>query len=158
MKNVELIYASTSGNTELVMEYIKSFFESEENIKLNMHRAELTDIELIQKNKFFIFGTSTWEHGVLNPFFNKLYDGILKNDMTGKFAGFVGCGSVDYESVLFCRGIDIIKEGFVSQGGSQIGMTLKVNGDPHSQLEGYIKKWAEVFKPLFLAEVMKANN
>ncbi|MBP9758949.1 flavodoxin domain-containing protein [Candidatus Dojkabacteria bacterium] len=158
MKNVEIIYASTSGNTELVMEFLKSKLEVEKSIAFNLYRAELTDIEVIQKNKFFIFGTSTWEHGVLNPFFNNLYSGILKNNMAGKFAGFVGCGSVDYESVLFCRGIDIIKEGFISQGGTQIGMTLKVNGDPHSQLEGYITKWVENFKPLLLAEVMKAES
>lgn len=58
---VHIIYASTSGNTELVVENIAEYLKKRK-VDTVLHRAELTDISVIKDNKHFIFGTSTWNH------------------------------------------------------------------------------------------------
>lgn len=149
MSKLHIIYASTSGNTELVCEYLKSIFEQGGAHQIALNRAELTNFDLIAHNTQFIFATSTWEHGVLNPFFDRLYKDMQSADLSGKFAGFVGCGNSEYEKVHFCKGIDLLENVFTSHGGQKLGVTLKINGDPHEYLDTYIKKWAENFSLLF---------
>ncbi len=147
MKNIEIIYASTSGNTELALEYIVEKLKKNLELKFTMNRAEFTNPDILLNNNLFILGTSTWEHGTLNPFFNNLLKVIEQNDMTNKYAAFVGCGNTKYEQVLFCKGIDIVNEAFLSKGGKQIGTTLKVDGDPHEQLDSVVSDWVNNLKP-----------
>jgi flavodoxin len=146
VEKIQIIYASTSGNTELVVEYISERIQSTSDLEFELHRAEFTDIEVILKNKYFILATSTWEHGVVNPFFNNLIKEIQKHNMQGKYAGFVGCGNGHYERILFCKGIDIVKDVFIAQGGSELGHVLKIDGDPHIHLELQVKHWADGFR------------
>lgn len=146
MEKIQIIYASTSGNTELVMEYISERLQATSDLEFELHRAEVTDISVILKNKYFLFGTSTWEHGALNPFFANLLKDIQKHDMSGKFAGFVGCGNGRYEKILFCKAIDIVQQVFLKQNGKQLGETLKIDGDPHNHLETQVKEWADSFR------------
>lgn len=144
MKTVHIIYASTSGNVELVCEKIESVLKNN-HIEVQMHRAEITDISVFDRSDFFVLATSTWEHGEINPFFNELLIQMKKYDFSGKYAGFVGLGDIRYEPVLFCKGLDELKEVFTDNNGVELGGTVKINGEPHEILDTTVKNWAQKF-------------
>lgn len=143
--HITIIYASTSGNVETVVESIAKYLE-EMNISSSLHRAEQTDSQVIIDNTQFIFATSTWEHGELNPFFNKLLKEMDGIDCSGKSAGFVGLGDMRYEPALFNVGIDIVKNKFIEKKGAQVHSMLKINGEPYEILEKIVKPWTLNFK------------
>lgn len=141
MHTIPIIYASTSGNVESVCEAVADLLNTA-GITTSLHRAEATSYEIIETNSTFILATSTWEHGELNPFFNKLYTELLDHDLKGKRAAFIGLGDIRYESVLFCKGIDIIREAFLRSGGTEINTTLRLNGEPYQYLNTAVLNWA----------------
>lgn len=148
---VEIIYASTSGNVEAVVEKVSEVLRSE-GIESNLHRAEQTSIDVIRNNDLFIFATSTWEHGELNPFFQRVYNELEQEDFSTKRAAFIGLGDYRYEVVWFCKGIDLIRDRFLENGGKQIAGNLKINGEPYDMLDTVVAEWATK-----LAKIIKSS-
>lgn len=145
---VTIIYASTSGNVELVAEEVAQSLK-QRSYKVTLHRAEITPVSEIETNKLFVFATSTWEHGRINPFFDKLLSAISDleaGSLANKQAAFIGLGDKRYEPVLFCQGIETLKQALTSKGISQVGDTLKINGDPHGLLDTIVKDWVATLK------------
>jgi flavodoxin I len=140
---IYLIYASTSGNVEVVMETIGEVLRHR-GINVMLSRAEKTPAEVLMGHTTFIFGTSTWEHGRLNPYFETVYKQIQTMDCQGKRAAFVGLGDRRYEPVLFCEGMEQVRAAWLKQGGQEIGSPLKIQGEPYDQLEIAVKPWAEL--------------
>lgn len=138
--DIFLIYASTSGNVETVMEFVAELLKRH-GYNPHLLRAEKTSLEIIQNNHHFILATSTWEHGLLNPFFAELFGEMQKADLHGKQAAFIGLGDKRYEPVLFCQGMERLREGWSKQGGAEIGEALKIEGEPYSQLEVVVSPW-----------------
>lgn len=138
---IHIIYASTSGNTEVVVEKIAQVWQ-QAGLQVELHRAERTDPTLILQNTTFVLATSTWEHGQLNPFYKKIYDALKTYDCAGKKAAFVGCGDTRYEPVLFCGGMEKLRERWLAQGGQELGSPLKINGEPYAQLDTVVAEWA----------------
>lgn len=141
---VQIIYASTLGNTEFVVEKIAEYLQKRK-VKVALCRAELTDISVVKNNTHFLFGTSTWNHGIINPYFDKLVSEMKNLNLDKKYAGFVGLGDYRYEEVLFCHGIEILEDLFIKRGGKKIGSILKIDGDPFDQVDTVIKDWREDF-------------
>lgn len=140
--SIQLIYASTTGNTEAVMEKIAEIL-NEKNIENELNRAEQTSISKVLESKQIIFGTSTWGHGEINPFFDELLAEIKSNDMSGKTAAFVGLGDKAYEPELFNNGIRILKEAFVTSGGTALPNELIIDGDPFAILDTKVPYWTD---------------
>jgi flavodoxin len=141
------VYASTSGNVEFVIDTIADHWRQAGHL-VETHRAEVTSIDIVTQNQLFLFGTSTWEHGELNPFFVPLYEKLQTIDCTNKSAFFVGCGDYRYEPVLFNRGIQLIQERWESQGGQVNYHPLKINNDPSLSLHNLIEPWINQTKDL----------
>ena len=138
---IDLVYASTSGNVEIVMETVARVLQ-QNGFEIVLNRAEKTPIETIKKNKYFVFGTSTWDHGQLNPFFQKLYEDMHTVNFQNKEAAFVGLGDRRYEPVLFCEGINKIHGLWSEKGGKKIGTVLKIQGEPYENLDSKVVPWA----------------
>lgn len=147
---LQIIYASTSGNVELACEHAAGFLYSHFQIESELHRAEKTDINLVLENNKFIFATSTWEHGELNPYFANLHQQMSRQSLKDKYAGFIGLGDKRYEPVLFCEGMEIVRRTFIERGGQQMGEALKIDGEPHHQLD-LVEQWCNQFTPLIQA-------
>lgn len=141
---IKIIYASTSGNVEIVCERIQKILK-ENNIKSKLLKAQIANIDDVKSSPITIFATSTWEHGEINPYFDNLLAQMQKTDMSGLRAGFVGLGDLRYEKLLFCEGIEILKRTFVEKGGEQISTTLKMNGEPYHQLDTIVANWTNSF-------------
>lgn len=140
---IKIIYASTSGNTELVCDYITKLLEKS-GFETRLFRSEKTPIKEITNHDKFILATSTYEHGVINPFYDKLLSEMQTTDLKGKFAGIIGLGDTRYELHLFCEGANILKKAFMDQGGTILHQPLKINGEPHDQLD-IVDDWTRYF-------------
>jgi flavodoxin I len=144
MKKLTLIYASTTGNTEAVMDKVAEILK-EHPIELDIFRSEEIDGSVVTANDNFILATSTWGHGIINPFFDELLDFISNNSMKGKRAGFIGLGDKAYEPELFNNGIKMLKAAFIKSGGVEIEKTFIIDGDPFPLLETKVPYWTEKF-------------
>src|SRR3989344_390533 len=141
LMRINLVYASTSGNVEVVMETVAKVLR-QNSFEIMLSRAEKTPIETVKKNKYFVFGTSTWEHGQLNPFFQKLYEAMQTKNFQNKEAAFVGCGDRRYEPVLFCEGINKVHGLWLKKDGKVVGTILKIQGEPYEDLDSLVVPWA----------------
>lgn len=137
---IPIIYASTSGNVEATCQNVADSL-AEAGFQPSLHRAEKTDISVITEANFIILATSTWEHGELNPFFFKLLTGIENSNLSGKKAAFIGLGDTRYEQILFCKGIDIVRDAFVKSGGVDIYTPMKINGEPYQYFDTTVLNW-----------------
>lgn len=140
MATIHAIYASTSGNVEWVIDTIADAWRLAGH-QVNTHRAEITSPDVIAENDLFLFGTSTWEHGELNPFFVKLYEAMEKMDFSNKSAFFIGCGDFRYEPVLFNAGIQFIVDRWKNNSGTELYHTLKFNNDPKLSADKLLQPW-----------------
>ena len=141
-KKITVIYASTSGNVEMVVDYVANVLR-ETGVIVNLHRAEATDDSVLLNNDLFILATSTWGHGVLNPFFDDMLINIKDNNMSGKRTAFIGLGDTRYDEAHFCEGIKIVNKAFLKSNGTEIHRMLKINGEPHKFMDLLVKKWAK---------------
>lgn len=149
-KVLPIIYASTSGNVERVVEEVAAVL-SREGVVTELHRAEQTGPDIFQTNSRFILATSTWAHGELNPFFVKLYENMKSLDFHDTSAAFIGLGDRRYEPVLFCEGMEILRRCWVERGGQVLGDPLKIQGEPYGVLKTVVEPWT-----LKLAGLLKA--
>ncbi|MCA9385498.1 flavodoxin family protein [Candidatus Dojkabacteria bacterium] len=140
MTSFYLIYASVSGNTELVMDYCRHEISQAGHIA-TLFRAERMPTHILESGTHFIFGVSTWEHGEINPHFLPFLEFMGKQSLNGKKAAFVGLGDTRYEPELFCAGIDRIQKTFINQGGEELLPTLKLNGEPQGQIDERVRPW-----------------
>lgn len=138
-----IIYASTSGNVEAVCDKVGEIL-TKKGFEVELNRAEQTGSEKFNENAQFILATSTWEHGEINPFFNKILKEMNGLNLKGKKAYFVGLGDRRYEPVLFAEGVEILKREFSKQGGEILGDTLKIDGEPFSKLDSTVTEWTNL--------------
>jgi len=151
---VHIIYASTGGNTEHVMEQISKYWHAN-GIEIVFHRAENTPISVINDNQYFLLSTSTWDHGTINPFFDKLLSEIKTTDLTGKVAAFVGLGDRRYEKHYFCTGMLTLKEAWEKSNAKSIGIALMIGREPFEErIEQMVRDWADKTLPLYTQEIV----
>lgn len=143
-KDIKIIYASTSGNVEAVCEYVGQILEGH-HFDVELIRAETCDASDIIKSQLFVFATSTWEHGEINPYFKPVLFDFAHLDLKHKFAGFIGLGDTRYEPVLFCKGAETARDTFAVAGGQEILEMLKINHSPFPKLESVVKPWVHRF-------------
>ncbi len=146
---IHIIYASTGGNTEHVMEQVAQYWR-EQGVGVVLHRSEQTSLSVITENKYFLFATSTWDHGMINPFFNVLLEQMQTADFTGKTASFIGLGDRRYEEHYFCAGMTVLKEVWEKNHGAAVGVALTIGREPFEEvIEKAVKTWADTTLPLY---------
>lgn len=150
--SLEVIYASTSGNVEAVVEKAAEVLRAQ-GIDVNLHRAEQTPLDVITQNNTFILATSTWEHGELNHFFWRLFKEMKGQDFRGKRATFIGLGDMRYEPVLFNQGMKILRQLWLDQQGDEFHRQLLINNEPYKVLDTTVTTWAND-----LAAVLKQDH
>lgn len=144
LPEIQIIYASTSGNVEAVSFKVSDVLDKY-RVNSKLHRADQTKLSTVTANSFFIFAASTWEHGIVNPYFDSLLTEMSESDLKGKYAGFIGLGDTRYEPINFCKGIEKLKDTFLASGGKQIGTVLKINGSPYKVLDSIIVDWTKQY-------------
>lgn len=119
MKQIGIFYGSTSGNTKIIAENIKSNLI---NYKVDIYNVIETTIEDIEKYDNIILGSSTWGNGILQKDFDYFLHNILKKaKLKGKKIAIFGTGDSSEYPESFADSIGIIFEELEGKGVIFVG-------------------------------------
>ncbi len=130
MKNIVIVYGSTTGNTERVAGLIKDELGEAQVINV----ADV-DNEVVKAADLVLFGTSTWGYGDLQDDFADYIDAIDADLVGGKDVAVFGCGDSASFPDVFCQGVTEIMDRVQQAGGKLIVEELRVDGDVDDNLD-----------------------
>lgn len=147
---IQIIYASTSGHTEAVVDRVAKAWRKK-GIKVALHRAEQVSMDVVKNNQLFVLASSTWNHGQINPFFKKFLKELteVKLSPADKKTAIIGLGDSRYEPVYVCESAVKLEKAWLAQGGKVVGKVLKIEGDPFTVLDTKVRAWAVKTLPAF---------
>lgn len=145
MTKAIVIYGSTTGNTELLANYIADGMRSED-LYVKIKNATDSDVLDLYEYDIILLGSSTWGDGELQDDFIDFYDELEGLFLGGKKAAAFGPGDSSYDS--FCGAVDLLEERLKDCGAEIIAPCLKVDGDveaAQNKARGWGKQLASVY-------------
>jgi len=141
MKKAAVVYATHSGNAELVAEAISDGLNVSE-IDVNCLRAELTKAEDLIIYDCIVLVCSTYDVGHLNDKMIRLnLELSLSEAFKGKEIEVVGLGDSEHYDI-FNGAADILEGTVKGIEAVQKMETVRIDGYPHARLVEF-KKWGE---------------
>lgn len=123
--NINLIYASLTGNTEALSELIVEKFKEEKDIDVNMHFIEdMEDFSVLEESDAFIIATYTYGEGDLPEEMEEIFEAIPDMDLSGKIYGVIGTGDTVYDEYCVC--VDQFDEQIKKTGATNPTANLKI--------------------------------
>lgn len=126
MKNIAIIYGSTTGNTEQVANTIAGYLNKDNVTVLNVNHA--TPHHILQAD-LVLLGSSTWGYGEIQDDFQSFYDTMNADTFRGKSVAIFGCGDSVTFSDVFCEAVNLIETKAKDLGAILMTDSLKVDGD-----------------------------
>jgi flavodoxin I len=151
--SLHIIYASTSGHTEFVVDTLiasLSLQKAPGDMEIEKQRAELTQADDLLRGDILVLASSTWNtggpEGQLNPhMFALLTMRATAIDLKGKKVAVIGLGDDRYH--FTCAAADLLEEYVTSHGGELIQPTLRIINEPYNQTDK-VEAWASsLLKP-----------
>lgn len=152
MPSIQIIYASTSGHTEYVVDTLIDYLkERAPQIEIERQRVELTKPEDLLRGDLVILGSGTWNfggiEGQLNEYMHRfLFERAEGIDLTGKQIAFISLGDDRYYYTTRCT------EKFMwflkSSRAKMALIPLIVVNEPYGQ-EERITRWGDKLIKLF---------
>ena len=138
-----IIYASTSGHTEYVIDTLVDFLKGKGTKNVTKQIAEKTQADDLLKGDVLLLASSTWNtgnvEGQLNPhMFALLLDRAKAVDLKGKMVVVIGLGDERY--FYTANSVNHLKEFVASHGGTLILDPLEILNEPYGQ-EKKIQEW-----------------
>ncbi len=143
MSSLHIIYASTSGHTEYVVDELIATLG--DKMQVEKQRVELAKPEDFARGDVLLLASGTWNtggaEGQLNPYMHFFLRGAAKDvDLAGKKVLVIGLGDQRYH--FTARAHDLLVEYVQSHGGTVLEPTLKIINEPYGQ-EEKVKEWAK---------------
>lgn len=139
---VWIVYATTSGNSELVAEAIADGI-TEFGFDSELARAEVSSPEKINNFDATILISSTWNVGLLNDNMIEFHNKLSTMQLPDKLIDVVGLGdSKNYD--IYNGAADILEESVKRVGAKQVMNTLRIDGEVYSRLEEF-KNWGKIY-------------
>lgn len=141
MKQVNIIYGTLTGNTQLVAEHIADELRALGEYEVNLYEFfDVTD-ELMRNCDLLLVGESTWGDFDHNPIGEDFVMSLnaAPPDLKGVKAGFFGLGESHYEN--FCSAIVKLEELFIGFGAERVGEILKIDGFPDDDVLTDVSEW-----------------
>ncbi len=139
---VEIIYGSTTGNTESVAKYVKSII-AKQKIKVDCKdSSDFLDKNVdLQDGILYILASSSWgvEPCALQEDFEIFYSNINKESMALKNFALLGCGDKYYPH--FCGALDVLSKDILNHKGKLFTEILRIQDDWEDRKKE-ITKWA----------------
>ncbi|MBI3331394.1 flavodoxin family protein [Candidatus Peregrinibacteria bacterium] len=147
MQTVHIIYASTSGHTEHVVDTLISSWKG---VHAQKKRAEQATPEDLLQGDMLILASSTWNtggpEGQLNPHMHAFVAKAKDIDLKGKKVAVIGLGDSRYRYT--CRAADHLVHFVAAHKGKVIEPPLCIINEPWDQ-DGIVKEWgAQLLKSL----------
>ena len=120
MKKIGFFWGSSSGNTEVAMEFMVDYLESK---GFEVDSFDIADIEpeKILEYDNLIIGCPTWNIGELQDDWDSIYLQYEELNFEGKTAAFFGCGDQVGYAENFLDAIGLLAKPFMDNGGTLIG-------------------------------------
>lgn len=147
MKSLHIIYASTSGHTEYVVDVLKKYFDGEakDQLSVTIEIAENSKVDDLTNSDMLLLASGSWNvggrEGLPNPHMEKLLVKDAKDvDLGGKECLVVGLGDSRYRETA--RATEHLATFINSHGGHLFVPPLVIVNEPYGQ-EDAVKKWGE---------------
>lgn len=140
MPSLHIIYASTSGHTEYVVDQVMADLQG---IQASKQRAELTQPEDLLKGDVLLLASGSWNTGGIEGQLNPYMDALLKKraagvDLGGKKVLLIALGDDRYRYTAHAM---VHLEEFVkTHNGVVAEPTLKIINEPYGQ-EEKVREW-----------------
>ncbi|MCC3358485.1 flavodoxin [Bacillus sp. REN16] len=148
MNKAILVYASMSGNTELMATYIAEGVK-EKGVQLDVKECfEIGPEELVSYDGIII-GSYTWGEGELPDELLDFYDEMEHLDFRYKKSAVFGSGSTLYSN--YGGAVDLLAEKLKARGAEVIADPLKVELTPNEEDELICKEFGRQFAEKLIA-------
>lgn len=144
--SLQIIYASTSGHTEYVVEKLASYLgQKAPALTIEKQSAELAKREDVLKGDVLILGSGTWNYGgvegQLNMYMHQLLFERAKDiDLTGKTIAFICLGDDRYYFTTRCT--EHFMRFMKLSHAKILLMPLIIVNEPYGQ-EERVQKWGD---------------
>jgi flavodoxin len=142
MAQIQCIFGSTSGNTELTVDAVANQL-AEAGHSVTVKRVENSNINDLTNADLTILGASTYGHGIIQDHFIPFLEAMKKIDLKGKKFAVIGLGDPKYDLQYHIESAKILEAAIKDQGGELICRALRISKSPVPHLNGIIAKWAE---------------
>lgn len=147
-KSLHIVYASTSGHTEVVLETLVKFLhEHAHDVHIEVQRAECAQAEDLLRGDVLLLACGTWNtrgiEGQLNPHMHALLAERANTvNLLGKPVALIALGDDRY--YYTARANEHLQQFVIQRGGTLLGDVLLVVNEPYGQ-EEKIRQWGRKF-------------
>ncbi len=147
MKKVAAIFASLTGNTELILDKVEKYLEG---IEVERYEMEIVEADEIAGYDAYFIGAYTWGEGELpfeaTGFLEKVEHLNFKDKIIGCF------GSGDHAYQFYCEAVHELERIFTKKGASvKEKLLIELSPDSAEQIEE-CKKFAKAMETHILKE------
>ena len=123
--NIKLVYASLTGNTEMLSDLIIEKFEEQKGIEIEkLFIEDMVDYDFLDDADAFIVATYTYGEGDLPEEMEEFFEEIGQKDYSGKVYGVIGTGDTIYEQYCVC--VDQFNDQIAKTGATNPTENLKI--------------------------------
>lgn len=152
MGKILMIYASQSGNTEIITDIIADNLRKlDQLVVIKSFDFDVIDMEALAEYDAVLVGTYTWDDGELPYEVEDFYIDIADVDITGVTFGVYGSADSCYDT--YGLAIDLLADRITNQGGNVIEERLKIDILPNKR----DKKRCEEFAREIVREIGAEN-
>lgn len=132
MANIIILFASLTGNTELIAENLAGDLTDKKHIvDIKTFDYDPLSIEEVSEYDAILVGTYTWDDGSLPYELEDFYDELEEIDLTDKVFGVFGSADSFYE--IYGGAIDLIGDRATDLGAKVLPLRLKIDISPNKQ-------------------------
>ncbi len=147
MRSLHIIYASTSGHTEYVVDVLKKYFDenAKDQLSVTCEIAEKSKAEDLTKSDMLLLASGSWNvggrEGLPNPHMGSfLVKDAKDTNLAGKECLVIGLGDDRYKETA--RVTEHLATFINSHGGHLFVPPLVIVNEPYEQ-EAVVHKWAD---------------
>ncbi|MBI5414608.1 flavodoxin domain-containing protein [Candidatus Peregrinibacteria bacterium] len=144
MKSVLIIFGSTGGNTEIVVDFVGNIL-TQKTHAVQIERVEKSVISDLEKYDVTILAAPTYGHGVMQPDFVPFLQTLKNTNLAGKKFAIIGLGDPKYEKEYHLESAKMLEETVKKQGGILVVQSLRITKSPVPLLDGKITDWTNGF-------------
>ncbi len=141
MSDIQIIYGTTGGNTQIVCQKLQEELEKL-NHKVSLLRCELAKAEDLLKGNCLILASPTYGHGLLEMHFAKFLPTAENINLENKKCAVVALGDSKYDLDYFMESEKILTIFIETHGGVVATPPLKIAKSPLLSFEKHIQRWA----------------
>ncbi|MFC4023911.1 flavodoxin domain-containing protein [Oceanobacillus longus] len=143
MNKVLILYASSTGNTEMIADTMVSYLESHRyDLVTKSFEFDTIDVEELLDFNLVLIGTHSADDGQIPFEAEHFYDELDNIDLKDRLIGVFGSGESFYD--VFCESIEIMGDRLVHLGAKVVPTRLKVELEPDKKdklrCEAFVKE------------------